>query len=402
MAAQTAAPGRWLSIVGIGEDGIAGLGEAARALVSDAELVFGGARHLALAEELIRGEARTWPSPFGVEGVLSARGRRVCVLASGDPFLHGVGSTLARQVAAEEMRVMPGRSAFSLAAARLCWPLDGVQALSLLGEPVESLRPRLSGRLLVLMADEAQPAKVATYLATLGFGASRLTVLEALGGPHERVRAVTADRFDIADIHRLNLLAIEVAGAKPLPLTPGLADDLFDHDGQITKREIRALTLSALAPRRGDRLWDIGAGSGSVAIEWLLADPTLSAIAIEARPDRAARIRSNAQSLGVPRLQVVEGKAPMALDRLPPPDAVFIGGGGRDTSVLDGAVTALRRGGRLVINAVTLETEALLLSCHAATGGNLIRLSVAQASPVGGVTGWRPAMPITQWTWVKP
>lgn len=402
MAAQTAAPGRWLSIVGIGEDGVEGLGPAARALVSEAELVFGGARHLALAADLIQGEARAWPSPFDISGVLAARGRRVCVLASGDPFVHGVGSTLARLVAVEEMRVMPGLSAFSLAAARLCWSLDGVQTLSLLGEAVESLRPRLSGRLLVLMADGAQPAGVAAYLAALGFGASRLTVLEALGGPRERIRVATADRFDIADIHRLNLMAIEVAGDRPLPLTPGLADDLFDHDGQITKREVRALTLSALAPRRGDRLWDIGAGSGSVAIEWLLADPTLSAIAIEARPDRAARIRANAQTLGVPRLQVVEGKAPMALDRLPPPDAVFIGGGGRDTAVLDGAVTALRRGGRLVINAVTLETEAILLACHAATGGNLVRLSVAQASPVGGVTGWRPAMPITQWTWVKP
>lgn len=402
MAAQTAAPGRWLSIVGIGEDGIAGLGSAARALVSEAELVFGGARHLALAADLIRGEARAWPSPFDIEGVLAARGRRVCVLASGDPFVHGVGNTLARRVAVEEMRVMPGLSAFSLAAARLCWPLDGVQTLSLLGEALESLRPRLSGRLLVLMADGGQPAQVAAYLAAQGFGASRLTVLEALGGPRERIRMATADRFDIADIHRLNLMAIEVEGDRPLPLTPGLGDDLFEHDGQITKREVRALTLSALAPRRGDRLWDIGAGSGSVAIEWLLADPTLSAIAIEARPDRAARIRANARALGVPRLQVVEGKAPMALDRLPPPDAVFIGGGGRDTAVLDGAVTALRRGGRLVINAVTLETEAILLACHAATGGNLVRLSVAQALPVGGVTGWRPAMPITQWTWVKP
>jgi precorrin-6Y C5,15-methyltransferase (decarboxylating) len=403
IAAETAAPGRWLSIVGIGEDGVAGLGEAARALVAGADLVVGGTRHLKLAEALIRGKARSWPSPFSVDPVLAARGRKVCVLASGDPFVHGVGTTLARAVPREEMQVIPGLSAFALAAARLCWSLDEVRTLSLLTDPVESLRPWLRGRLLVLMADAAQPATVAEYLSRSGFDNARLTVLEALGGPRERVRATTAGGFELKGIGRLNLLAIEIEGGAALPLTPGLPDELFEHDGQITKREIRALTLAALAPRRGDRLWDIGAGSGSIAIEWLLADPSLQAIAIEVDPERAARIRRNALTLGVPRLQVVEGRAPMALDRLPPPDAIFIGGGGgRDTSVLDGAVTALRRGGRLVINAVTLETEALLLSCHAATGGNLVRLSVSQATPVGGMTGWRPAMPIIQWTWVKP
>lgn len=399
---DTAAPGRWLSIVGLGEDGIAGLGEAARALVAGAELVFGSRRHLALVEPLIRGEASPWPSPFSIQPVLDARGRRVCVLASGDPFLHGVGGSLAAHVPATEIQALPGLSAFALAASRLCWPLAEVRTLSLLQQPVESLRPHLQGRLLVLTAGSDAPAEIATHLARTGYGRSRLTVLEALGGPRERIRSSLAEDFDLSGIDRLNLLAIEVEGGSPLPLAPGLADDLFENDGQITRREIRALTLAALAPRRGDRLWDIGAGSGSVAIEWLLADSSLSAIAIEADADRAERIRRNALALGVPRLRVVQGRAPVALDRLPPPEAVFIGGGGSDTAVLDGAVAALRRGGRLVINAVTLETEAVLLACYAATGGNLVKVSLAQASPVGGMHGWRPAMPITQWTWVKP
>jgi len=404
---QTAVPGRWLSIVGIGEDGVAGLGEAARALVSNAEIVFGGTRHLALAKGLIRGDAQAWPTPFaqGIAAVVAARGRRVCVLASGDPFLHGVGVTLARQVTAEEMVVLPGLSAFSLAAARLCWPLADAMTVSLLTQPVEALRPMLQtgARLLVLTPNGDTPAAVASYLTRSGFGPSRVSVLEALGGPREKVRVATAENFGIGKIDRVNLVGIEVIGTGfSLPLTPGIPDDLFEQDGQITKREIRAVTLSALAPRRGDRLWDIGGGSGSIAIEWLLADPSLSAISIEARGDRAERIRRNALTLGVPRLRVVEGVAPMALDGLPPPDAVFIGGGGGDTNVLDGAVTALRRGGRLVINAVTLETEAILLACHAATGGSLLRLSVSHAGPVGGMTGWRPSMPITQWTWVKP
>ncbi len=400
-------PGRWLSIVGIGEDGAEGLGAPARALVTGAEIVFGGARHLALAKGLIRGDARAWPSPFakGVAAVVAARGRPVCVLASGDPFLHGVGTTLARQVAAEEMLVVPSVSAFSLAAARLCWSLTDALTVSLLTQPVESLRPVLQAgaRLLVLTPDGDMPAAIASYLTRSAFGPSRISVLEALGGPRERIRVAAADGFDLGKINRINLLGIEVAGqGLSLPLTPGIPDDLFEHDGQITKREIRAAALSALAPRRGDRLWDIGGGSGSIAIEWLLADPSLSAISIEARADRAERIRRNALSLGVPRLRVVEGVAPMALDGLPPPDAIFIGGGGSSTNILDGAVTALRRGGRLVINAVTLETEAILLACHAATGGNLLRLSVSHAGPVGGMTGWRPAMPVTQWTWVKP
>ncbi len=369
--------------------------------------MFGGARHLALAAELVRGEARQWPSPFDVAPVLALAGRRVCVLASGDPMLFGVGATLLRQMAADEAEIVPAPSAFSLAAARLGWPLQDAETVSLHGKAIARLRPLLhpGRRLLCLTSDAAAPAAIAALLNDLGFGPSRLTVLEALGGPDERVRATTADAFSLPGIAPLNVLAVEVAAnaaARPLPLTPGLADGLFDHDGQITKREVRALTLSALAPKRGELLWDIGAGAGSIAIEWMLADPSCRAVAVEAEPARAARIRANAEALGVPDLRVVEGCAPAVLAGLPAPDAIFIGGGGSAPGALDAAIAALKSGGRLVANAVTLEMEAVLLARHAASGGELTRIAVSRAAPVGTMNGWRAAMPVTQWTWVKP
>jgi precorrin-6Y C5,15-methyltransferase (decarboxylating) len=406
MAAEAGATTRWLSILGIGEEGVEGLAPLARGLVGDAELVFGGARHLALAAGLIRGEARPWPSPFSIAPVLEARGRRVVVLASGDPMLHGVGATLLRAVAREEALVVPAPSAFSLAAARLGWALEGVATLSLHARPVELLRPHLhpGARILALTSDGGSPAAIAALLRD-GFGPSRITVLEALGGVRERVRATTAEGFDLPDVDPLNLVAIEVEaepGARVLPRAPGLPDAWFEHDGQITKREIRAVTLSALAPLRSALLWDIGAGAGSVAIEWMLADPSLRAIAVEVRADRAARIRRNALALGVPGLTVVEGEAPGALAGLPAPDAVFLGGGANDPGVFDAALKALRPGGRFVANAVTLETEALLLARRADLGGELIRIAVTRAVAVAGMTGWRPAMPVTQWVWDKP
>ena len=398
---------RWLSIVGIGEDGIEGLGVTARGLVSDAEIVFGGARHLALAAGLIRGEARTWPSPFSVKPVLAARGRQVCVLASGDPFQYGVGSTLAAHVSPDETVVVPAPSAFSLAAARLGWPLPEIALVSLHGRALDRIRPHLhpGARVLALTSDSQAPAALALLLADTGFGASRLTVLEALGGAHERVRSVTAAKFDLDEIAELNIVAVEVVAApdaRMIPFAPGIADTLFEHDGQITKREIRAVTLSSLAPLRGELLWDIGAGSGSVAIEWMLCHPSLRAAAIEARGDRAARIRRNAASLGVPDLEVIEGTAPEALAGLATPDAIFIGGGASDAGVLDLAITGLRRGGRLVVNAVTLDTEAALLARHASLGGTLTRIAVSRAERIGGKAGWRASMPFTQWVWVKP
>ncbi|HYJ59188.1 MAG TPA: precorrin-6y C5,15-methyltransferase (decarboxylating) subunit CbiE [Methyloceanibacter sp.] len=404
---EPASARRWLSIVGIGEDGIEGLGVTARGLVSDAEIVFGGARHLALAADLIRGEARTWPSPFSVKPVLAARGRQVCVLASGDPFQYGVGSTLAAHVSPDETVVVPAPSAFSLAAARLGWPLPEIALVSLHGRALDRIRPHLhpGARVLALTSDSQAPAALALLLADTGFGASRLTVLEALGGAHERVRSVTAAKFDLDEIAELNIVAVEVVAApdaRMIPFAPGIADTLFEHDGQITKREIRAVTLSSLAPLRGELLWDIGAGSGSVAIEWMLCHPSLRAAAIEARGDRAARIRRNAASLGVPDLEVIEGTAPEALAGLATPDAIFIGGGASDAGVLDLAITGLRRGGRLVVNAVTLDTEAALLARHASLGGTLTRIAVSRAERIGGKAGWRASMPVTQWVWVKP
>nr|WP_256119554.1 precorrin-6y C5,15-methyltransferase (decarboxylating) subunit CbiE [Shinella lacus] len=403
----SAAP--WLSIVGIGEDGLAGLGDEAKTAIGAAEIVFGGARHLELADAAIRGERQVWLSPFerSVEAVLAARGRPIVVLASGDPFFYGVGVTLSRRIARAEMRVFPAPSAFSLAASRLGWALQETVCVSLHGRPIDLIRPHLhpGSRILALTSDSDGPAALAGLLAESGFGGSTMTVLEALGGARERVSSHRGDRFALVGADMLNVCAVEVAAgadARVLAFTPGLDEGLFEHDGQITKHEVRALTLSALAPKRGELLWDIGAGSGSIGIEWMLADPSLRAIAIEGHAERAARIRRNAQNFGVPGLSVVEGVAPGALAGLAAPDAVFIGGGGSEAGVMEAALAGVKPGGRLVANAVTTEMEAVLLAHHARLGGSLIRIDIARASPVGTMTGWRPAMPVTQWRWVKP
>ncbi|MER8905972.1 precorrin-6y C5,15-methyltransferase (decarboxylating) subunit CbiE [Mesorhizobium sp. M0772] len=400
---------KWLTIVGIGEDGLAGLGDEAKRLIAQAEFVFGGKRHLALVASLAKGEARAWPVPFdaGMADVLALAGRQVCVLASGDPFFHGVGATLARKVKPGQMHVIPAPSATSLAAARLGWALQDIEVISLHGRPLDLIRPLLHprARILALTSDGDAPATIARLLAELDFGGSRLTVLEALGGPNEKLRSARADAFDLRDINPLNVLALELEStqeARILPLTVGRADHLFEHDGQITKHDIRAITLAALAPRRGELLWDIGAGSGSIGIEWMLAHPSTRAIAIEANSDRAARIVRNAAHCGVPGLVVVEGSAPKALAGLDRPDAIFIGGGGSDAGVLNAAIKALPPRGRLVANAVTLEMEALLLAEHIKRGGDLTRITISRASPVGSMQAWRPAMPVTQWSWVKP
>ncbi|ESZ76965.1 bifunctional cobalt-precorrin-7 (C(5))-methyltransferase/cobalt-precorrin-6B (C(15))-methyltransferase [Mesorhizobium sp. L103C105A0] len=400
---------KWLTIVGIGEDGLASLGDEAKRQIADAETVFGGKRHLALVASLIKGEQRPWPVPFdaGMADVLALAGRRVCVLASGDPFFHGVGATLARKVKPEEMHVIPAPSAISLAAARLGWALQDIETISLHGRPLDLIRPLLHprARILALTSDGDAPATIARLLVELDFGGSRLTVLEALGGPNEKLRSARADAFDLRDINPLNVLALELEStqeARILPLTVGRADHLFEHDGQITKHDIRAMTLAVLAPRRGESLWDIGAGSGSIGIEWMLAHPSMRAIAIEANSDRAARIIRNAAHCGVPGLVVVEGSAPKALAGLDTPDAIFIGGGGSDAGVLNAAIKVLPSRGRLVANAVTLEMEALLLAEHIKRGGDLTRITISRASPVGSMQAWRPAMPVTQWSWVKP
>ncbi len=397
----------WLSIIGLGEDGLAGLSEAARTALARAQIVFGGARHLRLAAAGITGTAQPWPTPFSVAPVLALRGQAVAVLASGDPMWHGVGATLLREIQAEEARVFPQPSAASLAAARMGWPLAEVAVLSLHARDVALLRPHLhpGARLILLTSDAAQPAAIAALLAAEGFSNSAITVLEALGGPAERLRHATARAFALDGIHPLNTLAIEVVAgpdSRWLPRVPGLPDDLFQHDGQLTKREVRAITLSALRPFPGALLWDVGAGAGSIGIEWMLAHPACHAIGIEARADRAARAEANARALGVPGMRLVVGEAPAAFAGLPAPDAVFLGGGANDPGAFDAALAALKPGGIFVANAVTLETEALLLARHAALGGDLLRIGVSRAVAVGGMTGWRPAMPVTQWAWQKP
>lgn len=404
---MTASP--WLAIIGIGEDGIAGLSEAARTLLANAALVAGGARHLGLAAPLIRGERLPWPSPIedAFPALLARCPAPVAVLASGDPFLFGIGVPLARLIPPAEIMCIPAPSAFSLACARLGWALQDVATLSFCGRPVAALAPLLhpGSRILALSAGAATPAEVADLLRSRGFGPSRLHVLERLGGPGERIRAVRAADGPPPDPAALNLLAIEVAaepGARILPLAPGLPDDAFESDGQLTKREVRAVTLSSLAPRRGELLWDIGGGSGSISIEWMLRHPANQAIVVERRPDRAARIARNALSLGVPGLRVVTGPAPDALRDLPRPDAAFVGGGGADLRVLNAAWDSLPSGGRLVANAVTVETEAALLHARTRFGGSMLRLSVERLDAVGPHHGFRPAMPVTQFLAVKP
>jgi precorrin-6Y C5,15-methyltransferase (decarboxylating) len=398
----------WLSIIGIGEDGRDGLSLAARTLLSQAAFVVGGARHLALAAP-VAGDTLAWPTPIGdaVPAILARRGTPVCVLASGDPFLYGVGTMLAAHVPPDEFICIPAPSSFSLAAARLGWSLQGCRLVSVHGRDLMRLVPHLQPRakILCLSWDETTPARIAALLTGRGFGASQLHVLEALGGPRAGTATAQAATFALPPGNPLNIVAIEVeadASARIVSLGAGLPDDWFEHDGQITKREVRAMTLAALAPRRGDHLWDIGAGSGSVSIEWALLDPANRATAIEAHPDRAARIARNAASFGVPDIAIVTGRAPEALAGLPPPNAIFIGGGAGSGALVDQAYAALLPGGRLVVNAITIETQALLIRQFGDRGGDLTSIAVARADKVGGFHGWRPAMPITQWAVTKP
>jgi precorrin-6Y C5,15-methyltransferase (decarboxylating) len=400
-------PTPWLSIVGIGEDGLDGLSMAARELLARSELVAGGPRHLALVASLGK-PVLAWDTPFAasIPKLLAQRGKRVVALCSGDPFWYGAGSVFAEAVPPEQTVVVPAPSTFAWAAARMRWRLQETVTLGLHARPIELLRPHLrtGARLIVLARDAAAPAQIALYLDGIGFGPSHLTILEALGGRHERIRIATAAGFVLDDIKSPVALAIE-AVAKPdaiiIPRASGLPDELFAHDGQLTKREIRAVSLSTLAPRGGELLWDIGAGSGAIGIEWLLAHPANRAIGIEAREDRLNTARSNAHALGVPHFDLRLGTAPDALKELPTPDAVFVGGGAARDGVLDTVWQALPRGGRLVVNSVTLETEAVLIGWQARHGGALLRLAVERAGPVGGRTGWRAAMPVVQWSVTK-
>lgn len=399
---------RWLSIVGIGEDGVAGLSPISQRLIEGAELVVGGTRHLELASPLIRGERLTWPSPIqdAFPHILARRGKPVAVLASGDPFHFGIGKQLATLVSADEFSAIPNASAFSLAAARMGWALQDVATITLHGRALEGVIRHLQpgARILALSWDGATPLKLATLLTERGVGASRIVVLELMGGPRERVREALAKDFNFSDVDALNTVAVEVVAKTESCLTHlacGLDDSLFENDGQLTKREVRATVLSSLAPRQGELLWDIGLGAGSIAIEWMLRHPSLRAIGIEQRPDRADRAARNAAALGAPELDIVTGHAPAALEGLPKPDAVFIGGGLAD-GVLQAAWTALKPGGRLVANSVTLNNEMILLDAFKQLGGELMRLNISRADKIGALHGWRPSMPITHWWVTKP
>ncbi|MNM60357.1 Precorrin-6Y C(5,15)-methyltransferase [decarboxylating] [compost metagenome] len=397
----------WLTVVGIGEDGFSGLGKNARRALLAASRVFGGQRQLDLLPRCIRGERLLWPSPFSLAPVLALRGKPVCVLASGDPMFFGVGASLARQLDADEMNVLPMPSSCALAAARLGWPLQEVTTLSVVARPLSALNAHLySGvRLLVLSNDGSSPAAIAALLRERGFGPSRIQVFEHLGGSAERCLEGTAGHWPHSDIADLNLVAIECLAAPDAPrLSPlaGLPDAAFEHDGQLTKRDVRAITLARLAPQPGELLWDVGAGSGSIGIEWMRAHPSCRALAIESDGGRQQLIEHNRDALGVPGLQLIRGRAPQALEGLERPDAIFIGGGVTREGVLQHCWAQLRPGGRLVANAVTLQSELTLVNWREQHGGELTRIHIAQAQPLGEFDTWRQALPITLLEAIKP
>ncbi|MFC8720164.1 precorrin-6y C5,15-methyltransferase (decarboxylating) subunit CbiE [Kitasatospora sp. NPDC057198] len=407
-----------ITVVGVGADGWSGLSAAAREALDAAEVVLGGARQLGLLPERVTADRVPWPSPLrpSVPGLLERfAGRRLAVLASGDPMFHGIGRTLLEcGVPAGSLRVLPHPSSVSLACARLGWPVEETEVVTLVGRPLESLHAALypGRRLLILSADASTPARVAGLLADGGYGPSRVRVLEQLGGPAEAVREGVAAHWSLPPGDPLNVLAVDCIPDPDVPvdaprpqLVPGLRDELFESDGQLTKRHVRAATLAALGPAPGELLWDVGGGSGSIGVEWLRAHRSCRAVSVERDAVRAERIVRNAAALGVPRLRVVRGAAPAALAGLVAelgcPDAVFVGGGLTVPGVLEACWAALGPGGRLVANTVTLESEALLTQWYRRHGGELVKLAVAHAVPVGGFTGWRQAMPVTQWSVVK-
>ncbi|WP_120502100.1 precorrin-6y C5,15-methyltransferase (decarboxylating) subunit CbiE [Roseovarius sp. EL26] len=395
----------WLHIVGIGEDGMDGLVPATRAVVEAAEVIVGGDRHHKLSDNTTA-ERVAWPSPFDalIDLLADKRGKRVVVLATGDPLWFSVGARIGREIAPNEIVYHPQLSAFQLASARMGWSMADLETLTVHGRPVEQMIAFIQPdvRLLILTTGAETPGQIAQFLSERGFGQSKMTVLAAMGGKDELRFDGVADSWDHA-VPAFNTLAVECVadpGAALLPRVPGLADELFQHDGTMTKQEVRAATLAKLMPMRGALLWDVGTGCGSIAVEWMRAARYARAIGIEPRADRRAMAAANALALGAPKLQLVEGRVPEALTNLDAPDAVFIGGGlSRET--FEAAWSALRPLGRMVCNAVTLESEALLLKLHKEHGGQLVKLSVNRAEPIGALTGWRPLMPVTQWSLIK-
>ncbi len=405
--ALPAPDGPWLTVVGIGDGGLASLTGEALDAIDRAGTIFGGERHLAMLGDT-RAEKFLWDKPFAaaLERLLARAGTPTVVLATGDPMWFGVGATLARHVSPDEMRVLPAPSAFSLAAAKLGWPIQTSACLTVHGRPVDQLSRHLfpGERLLILSEDAGSPREIARLLTSRGFGQSRLVVLEHLGGAREAIRETLAAGYDLDDGADLNLVAVEcVAGraATPRPTVAGLRDAAFVHDGKMTKRTLRALAIAALEPMPGALLWDVGAGAGSIAVEWLRAAPRARAVAIEPKPERCAMIAENAAMLGVPELLLVEGQAPESYAGLEVPDAIFIGGGLSD-GVFEGAWDTLKPGGRMVAHAVTLESEAILIDLHGRLGGELMRVAIDRAETVGPFRGFKPAMPVIHWHLTKP
>ncbi|MBH8573342.1 precorrin-6y C5,15-methyltransferase (decarboxylating) subunit CbiE [Nostocaceae cyanobacterium CENA369] len=400
---------KWLSIVGIGEDGLQGLSAIARSLIEQAEVIVGGDRHLAMLPPDDRREKITWISPIStsIEEIIRRRGQSICVLASGDPMCYGIGVTLTRHIPVSEMTIIPAPSTFSLASARLGWSLTEVETLSLNARPPSLLQSYIypGARLLILSEGKDTPAIAAEILTKRGYGGSKITVLERMGGIHERIVEGTAASWSETQIAALNAIAVDCiadAGVAPLPRLPGLPDNAYHHDGQLTKREVRAITLAALAPTPGQLLWDVGAGCGSISIEWLRSHVRCRAVAIEQNSSRLHYIADNANALGTPNLQIITGKAPHALKDLPTPDAIFIGGGVTALGLFDICWQALHPGGRLVANVVTVEGEQTLFQWHEQVGGNLTRIAIQRAEPIGKFLGWRAMAAVTQWVVVKP
>ncbi|MTI05576.1 precorrin-6y C5,15-methyltransferase (decarboxylating) subunit CbiE [Roseibium denhamense] len=386
------------------EDGI--LASGGKEALERADIVYGGTRHLAHTGD-VSAEKRGWPRPFTdvFEELKTLKPRQVAILATGDPMWFGVGASLTGQFARGEMRILPSPSAFQLAAAKMGWPLQDCDCVSVHGRPIGLLRSMLypGAKILALTSNGGAPRDIATLLASEGFGRSQVTALEHLGGPEERlIQSSATDWCDTtADLNTVALDVIPDTGTRFRSRCPGLPDDAFHHDGKMTKQDIRAVTLAELKPYPGAVLWDIGAGCGSVAIEWLRAADRTSAIGLEPHPDRRAMAAENAQALGVPHLVLNDGTAPEGLQGLPQPDAIFIGGGLTTPGVLEKCHEILQPGGRLVANAVTLESEAILLQAFQEFGGGLKKISVHRARAVGNLTGWQPLMPVTQWSLTK-
>jgi len=401
---------KWLSIVGIGEDGLAGLNDSARSLIAGAEILVGGDRHLAMLPDLPDDQRSrlVWTSPIEatIAQILNNRGKSVCVLASGDPMWFGIGTTLSQRIHQAEMLIIPAPSTFSLICARLGWAMTEVETLSLCGRPPALLQAYIypNAKLLILSSGTATPQTVAQILSDRGFGDSKITILEHLGGTKERVILQVAEQWQtFSEFAALNAIAVECIpnhDAQILSRMVGLPDEAYHHDGQLTKREIRAVTLSALAPNGGELLWDVGAGCGSIGIEWMRSHPRCQAIAIE--KSRSNFIIDNAITLGTPNLKIITGSAPTALQNLPAPDAIFIGGGATVPDLFETCWQNLRSRGRLVANVVTIEGEQKLFQWQQKHGGTLTQIAINRAEAIGTFLGWKPMRPVTQWKVIKP